>query len=259
MRIAIDRHATDRPRAAKGKKVGAVSERVKTKASTGRPPKTAKATKPVKSSKSRELALVSDVEDVVEAVKPARVKKKTTGTALAKLNKQTALLKKASTTFGLPAKQLYAMIQEGQTDQAIIMFQRQMMATILRLIPIAEKQYRREKKEHTAYALNSLVSQARELAADIQSSADRAQVAEIIVNDMMMPTFRSFIETLVFETQTLKAALVSKTQPRFRTEVDLMVDTLVRQVATNGNELFRANANAIRDILGAPKKRGVSR
>jgi hypothetical protein len=125
---------------------------------------------------------------------------------LAKLEKQTELLKKAGTTFGVPSKQLYSMIQEGKIDQAVVFFQRQMLATILRLIPIAEKQYRREKKEHTAYALNSLVSQARELTADIQSSADRAAVAEVIVTDVLMPTFRSFIETVVIETQTLKSA-----------------------------------------------------
>lgn len=178
---------------------------------------------------------------------------------LKKLEKQTELLKKASTTFGVPSKQLYSMIQEGKVDQAVILFQRQMLATILRLIPIAEKQYRREKKEHTAYALNSLVSQARELTADIQSSADRAAVAEIIVTEILMPTFRSFVETLVVETQTLKAALQSKVMPKSRNEADLAVDSLVKQVARTGNELFRSGANSIRDMLGAPKKRGVSK
>lgn len=186
----------------------------------------------------------------------AKTKTKSPVRALAKIDKQSELLKKASTTFGIPSRQLYSMIQDGQVDQAIIEFQRQMLATVLRLIPIAERQYRKEKKEHTAYALNSLVSQARELSADIQSSADRSRVAEVIVTDMLLPTFRSFIESLVMETMTLKAVLKTKVRTEARDTVEVAVDNVVKQVAKNGNELFRVTANSVRDLLGAPKKRG---
>jgi len=196
--------------------------------------------------------VVDDVEPVAK-----KKKKKDPVTALAVLDRRSEIVKKASTTFGVPSKQLYTMIQDGNVDQAIIVFQRQMLATVLRLIPIAENQYRKEKKEHTAYALNSLVSQARELSADIQASADRASVAEIIVTEYMMPTFRSLIETLVVETQALKAVLKSKVRTEAASAADTAVDELVRQVARSGNELFRVNAEAIRGLLGAPKKRGV--
>lgn len=202
-------------------------------------------------------------------VKAAKLKEEASepGTSLAlipakklkRLEQTQDLMKKASTTFGVPSKQLYSMIQDGQVDQAIITFQRQMLATILRLIPIAEAQYRKEKKEHTAYALNSLVSQARELAADIASSADRAGVAETILAEFWMPTFTSFVQSLVTEAQTLKSSLRSKVRPESAHAADLAVDDLVKQMARTGNELFRVNAEGIRDLLGAPKKRGVPR
>lgn len=202
-------------------------------------------------SSSKQLALAAPVK--------SKTGKSSAERKLRRLSLQSDALKKVGTTFGVPSKQLYSMIQEGQVDQAIPEFQKQMLATVLGLIPIAEKQYRREKKEHTAYALNSLVSQARELSADIQASADRSRVAELIVTDLMMPTFRAFVEALVTETQTLKASLKSKVRSEAKTEVDAQIDLMVRSIAQTGNALFSSNANSIRDLLGAQKRHRVSK
>lgn len=185
-------------------------------------------------------------------------KKVSTDKALSHLERTQDVLKKASTTFGVPSKQLYAMIQDGQTDQAIAVFQKQMLATMVRLIPIAENQYRREKKEHTAYALNSLVSQARELAADIQASADRAQIAERIIAEYWVPTFTAFVQTLVTEAQVLKSGLRTKMRREVEAQGLQEVDDFVRSVARTGNELFRVNSEGLRSLLGAPKKRGAN-
>jgi hypothetical protein len=239
-------NARDVPRFKKKKVSGQTKVDKSIDAVLNRPPK--KAPKP-----STAIVPVGDKLEVREGGKKPR-------TTAVSIRKAEDALKKATTTFGVPAKKLFTMIQDGHVDQAVITFQRQMLATMLSLIPIAEAEYRTHKKEHTAYALNSLISQARELTADIQSSADRAQVAEIIVLDYIMPTFKAFIETMVMESIVLKASLKSKVKnPEAGREADEMVNVLVRAVARQGNELFRVNANSIRDLLGAPKKRGVSK
>jgi uncharacterized protein YehS (DUF1456 family) len=175
-----------------------------------------------------------------------RIKKKRSKKILS-LDQQNKKLKKLGSTFGVKAKEVYDLIQKGDMDKAIVTFQRQMLATLMRLIPMAEKEYRKYKKEYTAYALNSLISQARELTSDIQASDDRARLANTLVMDVLKPAFQQSVQEMINTHYALKMRIKSKVKnPDL---VEDAVDNCAKEIAQFMNEVFRTTAEQIKQSL----------
>lgn len=89
--------------------------------------------------------------------------------------------------FGKDAKNIQKLIDSKDDDNMIISSQRALLKMLVDLIPIAEDNYREYRSERSAYALNALVSQSRELMQDIVSSQDRSRVADIIIYNILQP------------------------------------------------------------------------
>lgn len=186
------------------------------------------------------------LEDKRQKTGLERIKKKRSKKILT-LEQQERKLKKLGSSFGTKAKEVYDLIQKGDMDKAIVTFQRQMLATLMRLIPMAEKEYRKYKKEYTAYALNSLISQARELTSDIQSSDDRAKLANTLVMEVVMPAFQQSVQEMINSHYALKMRIKSKVKnPDL---VEDAVDTCAKDIAQYMNEVFRSTAEQIKQML----------
>lgn len=197
----------------------------------------------VKKKKSSAPLLLEDKRSKtgIERIKKKRSKK------ILSLDQQNKKLKKLGSTFGVKAKEVYDLIQKGDMDKAIVTFQRQMLATLMRLIPMAEKEYRKYKKEYTAYALNSLISQARELTSDIQASDDRARLANTLVMDVVKPAFQQSVQEMINTHYSLKMKLKSKVKnPDL---VEDAIDGCAKDIAQYMNEVFRTTAEQIKQSL----------
>lgn len=104
---------------------------------------------------------------------------------------------------------------------------RAMLAMVVDLIPVAEQAYRESKKEQSAYALNALVNQARELATDLKMMQDVEGQAEFIRDKLITPIFMSMTQQILASMMSLKNTIdtelgnkAPKTSRRVKTEID---------------------------------------
>lgn len=100
-------------------------------------------------------------------------------------------------TFGKESRKIRDFIESKDDDSAAITAQRQLLSMLIDLIPIAENTYRSDPRQSNAYAMNGLISQVRELIHDIQSTQDRARVADTIVYSIVQPMMLSFGQFVV--------------------------------------------------------------
>lgn len=136
-------------------------------------------------------------EKEIVKVKVKKKKKKAKTTLPAVIEKEKPISKKAlknlkklkrlkSRLKGLDSafKEKVAEIQESLDNNQIpvIEIHKMALAMLVELIPIAEDKYRQYGNERSAYALNTIVSQLREIMADVRAEQDSS---EIIINRVL--------------------------------------------------------------------------
>lgn len=94
-----------------------------------------------------------------------------------------------------------------RSDDAAKNMNRAALALILSLIPEAEIAYRKDSKQTNAYALNSFIDQARELAADLRMISDADGQSEFISRRIVLPLFLNAAQILITEMTNLKSSV----------------------------------------------------
>lgn len=160
-------------------------------------------------------------------------------------------VKAVGSTFGIRKKEIMDAVDSGNLDHAVLQFQRQAYSTIVNLIPVAEKEYKKYKRDHQAYVLNALISQGRELAADLMASGDRAQLASILTQEVIEPVFKSLLQHVMTEQLQLKAILGDKLKPQFIPDASREMDASLRRLAEIMTELYKSTSSQInKKLLG---------
>ena len=157
--------------------------------------------------------------------------------------------KKVGTVFGIKKSEIMLAVTEGNIDHAISVFRRQAYSTIVNLIPIAEKEYVKGKRDHQAYVLNALITQGRELAADLMQDGDRTQLANKLVHEMLEPVFKGILQNVVSELQQQKLMLSDKLQPEYKAHVSIEIDASAKRIAGAMTDLFSVASDQIRRNL----------
>ena len=155
-------------------------------------------------------------------------------------------VKGASSVFGLRQDAIRDALANKDVDHVISMFQEQAFATIVTLIPMAEEAYTKDKREHQMYALNAIISQGRELAADIAAMNNKKQLAQMLVDEVLNPAFKSILQHMLNEQLTLKALLADKIIPGKQQQVVQEIDTSLRNNATSMTQIYDALAQEIK-------------
>jgi hypothetical protein len=166
-----------------------------------------------------------------------------------KLTKLASAVREAGSTFGVRKSEIMEAIDAGDIDHAVLSFQRQAYATVMALIPIAEAEYRKHKRDHQAYVLNAMISQGRELAADLMASSDRQNLADAIVQEVLEPMFKGMLQQFMIEFLQLKAILGDKMQPAFIATVSLELDASIKRMAKIMTDMHKTTSDQIRRKL----------
>ena len=124
-----------------------------------------------------------------------------------KQRQQARRLKNLRSLFKDDVTEIASLLEDQQTESAVNRFQRTMLKSLMDLIPIAEDKYRQEGSERAAYALNSLVSQARELIADMQAERDGRQLALQLSSEIIDPAFIGIAQVVIDSLHNLKRSL----------------------------------------------------
>lgn len=160
-------------------------------------------------------------------------------------------VKSVGSTFGVRKREIMAAVQEGNIDHAVMHFTRQAYSTIVTLIPIAEKAYKKHQREHQAYVLNALISQGRELAADLVATDDRRRLGETLIKEILEPAFKNVLQQMMQEQLQLKVILSDKIQPKYTERVSAEMDESLKRVAGAMNLVFHATSEQIsKKLLG---------
>lgn len=159
----------------------------------GKPSLRDKRAKTSKKSKSKNLPAVIEKKKVVsettarlvevlgpEGAKRVRMTKK----------KIKGLKKLKHSDFKDDLPDIFELLDDGQSSEEVQRaFLKASLASILSLIPVMEDQAHKGKRESNAYALNSLISQGREILHDIKSLTDSGNVAIVIANTVVDPAY----------------------------------------------------------------------
>lgn len=176
---------------------------------------------------------------------------KQTQSRIQKYEQLAETVKKVGSTFGVKRKDIVDAIERGDLDGSIMAFQRQAYATIMGLIPIAEGEYRKHKRESQAYALNAMVNLGRELAGDLAASSDRARLAEVLVMEIIEPMFRALLQHVAQQSVTSKAYLAGKLKPQFEANTTAHFDDALKETAGYLQSQYQVvSQNITRQITG---------
>ncbi len=158
-------------------------------------------------------------------------------------------IKQTASRFDLPAREVTRLIREGNIDKAVGHFQKQMLDAVTRIIPIAERQYRKNPTQSYAYALNALVSQARELAGDLQNTGDRQKLAFTLAHEILMPAFRSVAQAIVDEHYRLRRSLEDKLSAEDRPRVNNLIESSGENIARVASEQYKQAVQNINQAI----------
>jgi DNA repair exonuclease SbcCD ATPase subunit len=154
--------------------------------------------------------------------------------------------KDIKSVFGKSSSKIQKLL--GKNDAvAISKIQRELLKTLVDIMPSAERTYRKYKSERAAYALNALASQARELINDIKADKDTAELLQRIVSRILQPAFLTMAQGVVDELYRLRRATQDSVTPAQRK----MFVRSANKTADNIAKLMDVQFNEIRGLLQA--------
>lgn len=154
-------------------------------------------------------------------------------------------------TFGIRKRAIMEAIEENNIEHAVAQFQRQAYSTVVNLIPLAEAAYLKDGREHQIYCLNALISQGRELAADLMAANSRDTLAATLLSEVLEPAFKSVLQQIMQEQMHMKTVLCDKIKSPHEEGVSTEQDASLRRIAGAMNEIFRNTSEQFhRKIIG---------
>lgn len=110
-------------------------------------------------------------------------------------------LKKYKSAFKKGVPEIHKMVHEGNSARAATAIQKHLLLSLTEMIPLVENAVLRAENGRGVYSLNSLISQARELIADIQSERDHGAIAQRISTEILH-------QAMILITQNLASTLM---------------------------------------------------
>ncbi len=181
-------------------------------------------------------------------VKVERKRKPAKGT-LDKAEKLRGEVRKSATTFGLQKSKIIDAVNAGDVDGSILAFQRTAYSAVVSIIPIAEREYRKFKRESQAYALNALIQSARELSQDLAATNDRAMLADRLLQESLVPFIKALLQHIVQQNVILKGFLSDKLKPGVSPTVVANIDSELRNTAAYMQSMYELCTEQIKKAV----------
>lgn len=166
--------------------------------------KRSKSGKKKKSKNIENLPATSKREALIEQVGKKEAKR------LRQTKKQLKEVEKLGGQFSRDMGDIFELLDENDNDatKVQVIFLKSALAAIIDLIPHMEAQARKSKREQEMYALNSLISQGREIFADLRSVSDSSLVADRIAVAVVDPMFTAMSHTFITLIASLRDTLL---------------------------------------------------
>lgn len=132
-----------------------------------------------------------------------------------------------------------SVIKSGESfnaDSANRTLLKTMLAMNLKLVPIANKAYKRSKKENAMYALLAIEKQVLELATELKLLGNVEHQSEFIETRIINPIFMAMVQINIKEFLDLKNSIDSLLPPKQARNVKLRIDDALKNVTAYMDE-----------------------
>lgn len=136
------------------------------------------------------------------------------------------------------SNELTTLLEQANNQESIRKFQSLTLKMLVDLVPYAERQYREYSSQSNAYALNALITQIRELTADLSAEQDKGALALNIVTNILHPAFLSMAQLLIDNMYSLKKNIENDIKPERVERANGQVDQATRDMAQGFQTLF---------------------
>ena len=133
-------------------------------------------------------------------------------------------------------------------EQAILTMYKHMYDMVCDLIPIAEENYRKFKIDKSAYALNTYLNQAREIANDMRSVNNYEEQVKNIV-EMMRRQYSLIAQNMVEEVHNTTTSMRAMVRDDQRGKVDELLGQLTKGQAKFLNESLKGVSDMLVNML----------
>ena len=107
------------------------------------------------------------------------------------------LKKQAESYFGSNSSKIMEMLETGDSDGGITVLKKTLLMTIIRVLPMAEQILTDTGTAKGTYQFVTLISQMREIMADIQADRDKQFLAHSITEQIIRPAFMDIAQDML--------------------------------------------------------------
>jgi hypothetical protein len=155
-------------------------------------------------------------------------------------------LKTGKSLFATRNKKIQELLEDSNQDGAISLAKKLMLQTVIDIIPLAETVIRESETARGVYGFNALISQARELIADLEASRDQQDLVNKILVNIIQPLLITHTQQMIDIHYRLKKSLADSIKPGTRKRVSTEVDDAAKALALHMGEMFKLMDERIR-------------
>lgn len=190
--------------------------------------------------KSKELRVQKDKKIVVPDKESALSKEERR-----KMKKIMIRVKTMKSTFKKHIPKIYRLIEENNLALTASAMQKGMLMMITELMPITEHNVRKYGNERAVYALNALVSQSREILADMKAENDSGALASKICDEVVREGFLGVGQNLAQALYHLREELKPYVREQHYPDVVNKINAMAKEMSGYANGQFQQTRERI--------------
>lgn len=160
-----------------------------------------------------------------------------------------ALAKQAESYFGQNSIKIMDMLENGDADSGITVLKKTLLMTIIRVLPMAEEILSNSGTAKGTYQFVTLISQMRELMADIQADKDKQFLAQTVSEQIIRPAFMNMAQEMLMQHHAFRKKGDLFVQPTKNNYFSEQLLTLGKELAGMMNTQYKEVAEKLQEAL----------
>ena len=137
----------------------------------------------------------------------------------------------ADSLFGERADEIMHLVEMDDRDGMITVLYKQLMKMLVDLMPTVEKSVRATKGFRGVRSLNEMVSQIREMIADMQAVQDKGMMGQRLIARYVRPAFLDIAGQMMVNNERMISEILPHVDPKHRDEVRKNMQMAQRELA----------------------------
>lgn len=141
--------------------------------------------------------------------------------------------------FGKQAPTILNMLEMNNTDGAMTLLKKRLLQTTISLVPYAESMVRHSESQRGIYQYTTLVSQVREIIADIQADQDRSYIAQQLIDTVLRPAFMELAQVIIADHYEFRRSMEKDVLPERTQQFNNKLQSLAKGLAQKMQNVYK--------------------